>query len=70
MNTAGYIVMGGDKPMELGSGEYKGRLYFGSAATLFDVRRRAQKAIKATVADRPTFEMEFGKLRIVRCETE
>lgn len=70
MNTAGYIVIGGDRPMTLGSGEYNDRLYFGSTATLFDVRRRAQKAINATVADRPTFEQEFGKLRIVRCETE
>lgn len=70
MNTAGYIVTGGGKPMELGHSPYNDRLYFGNAATLFDVRRRAQKAIKATIADRPTFEDEFGELKIIRCETE
>jgi hypothetical protein len=41
-------------------------LYFGTYVTLFPNRYRAQEAIRRTLIDRPTFETEFGRLKIRR----
>jgi hypothetical protein len=69
--TVGYIVIGGHSPMGLGhNADEKGSLFFGCAVTVFDTRRRAQRAINATIKQRPAFEDEFGLLRIQRCESE
>lgn len=69
--TVGYIVIGGHSPMGLGHVKRdKDVLFFGCAVTVFESRRRARRAIKATAEHRPDFESEFGLLTIRRCEAE
>jgi hypothetical protein len=82
MNTVGYIVLCGGRPMYLAkeSGRPRGRygtLYFGAPprATLFTSRARARGAIKRTNEDRVehnglTFEQEFGECAVYRVERE
>ena len=67
--TIGYIVEAlGHGAMVVGYGKDI-TLYFGRGATVFDTRRKAKRSIDATIKKRPTFEQEFGKLRIVHCES-
>lgn len=61
--TLGYIVES-DRAMELD--ERDGLLYFGSKATLFPTRRKAQNAIAATIIERPAWGEEFKPLQITR----
>ena len=66
--TVGYIVTGSHSPMGLGTTKDQcTTLFFGTAVTVFESRRRAQRAINATLRERPTFVKEFGRLFIQRC---
>ena len=73
MKTVGYIVQcssGGVMVCAHDQWSGKDQLYFSSYATLFASRKSAQRAIDRKIAERPTFEQEFGKLSIKRLESQ
>ena len=67
--TVGYIVTAGGKPMEIGNGKDR-QLYFGNVVTVFWTRASANKSVRLTLIDRPTFVEEFGRIVVKRCEDE
>lgn len=73
MKTIGYIVechKHGAMLSAIDQQSGKPWLYFGSYATLFASRKKAQRAVERQIRANPEFEENFGKLFIRRVEAD